>query len=202
MDIIHLQSISPSNIRRVAIWGAPSSGKTLLSQKISKVLGISTIIHTDDHLYTQDWKMRSKQELISRVRPLIKSDSWIVDGNLGEYIPRREILQSSNVVILLNPRISLLSSRIVRRELTVNTRLNLIAATPTKMKMQHLSQLEVLQSILTLIRIAFRFNQIFVHYLLHLSKQSETPVIVIKNKSELTELINFFSYRDAKQMGD
>ncbi|MHA2090500.1 MAG: hypothetical protein ACW98K_06540 [Candidatus Kariarchaeaceae archaeon] len=200
MDLINLQSITPSSIRRVAIWGAPSSGKSSLSRKISKVLGISSIIHTDDHLYTKDWKMRSKHEFISRVRPLVKSDSWVADGNLGEYIPRREILQSSNVVILLNPRISLLSSRIVRRELTVNTRLNLITATPTKMKMQHLSQLEVLRSILTLIRIAIRFNRTFVHYLLRLSKQSETPVIVIKNSSELSDLMKFLSNRDDRSI--
>ncbi len=199
-DQISLQSITPSSIQRVAIWGAPSSGKTSMSKKISKILGISTIIHTDDHLYTQDWKIRSKHEFTSRVRPLLKSDSWVVDGNLGEYIPRRNILQTANVIILLNLSTSLLSSRIVRQELTVNTRLNLIAVTPTKMKMQQLSQLEVLQSILSLIRIVFRFNRTFVHYLLDLNKQSETPVIIIKNPIELTELMKFFSNRDATQM--
>lgn len=65
--------------RRIAIVGAPGTGKTTLSSELSKIYKLP-VTHLDGVHHLPNWKTRSKEERDEIILSKISEDNWIIDG--------------------------------------------------------------------------------------------------------------------------
>ena len=86
-------------MKKILILGAPGSGKTFLSTELSKKLSIP-VYHLDNYYYKSGWQVVNRDERHARQREIIKTDSWIIDGNSISTLAER--LQQADMVIFLD----------------------------------------------------------------------------------------------------
>lgn len=70
------------------IFGRPGSGKSTFALALSQVTGLP-LHHLDKHFYKANWRERDHQEFLNIQQSIIKSDSWIVDGNSTKSLEMR-----------------------------------------------------------------------------------------------------------------
>lgn len=88
--------------QKIAIWGSVAMGKTTLAKELSNRLNIPNVIFTDEILYTNDFSEIKNPDIEKGFLEPLKKPRWIIDGNLGEYVSRKEIIEMSDIVIILN----------------------------------------------------------------------------------------------------
>ncbi len=76
-----MQPVFPdSPLHRILILGPSGSGKSTLGKRIGKILGIQTA-HLDMHFWNLGWVETPKYEWHDKVKKLIASETWVMDGN-------------------------------------------------------------------------------------------------------------------------
>lgn len=109
----------PDNMRRVAIIGSTSSGKSTLAAHLSAALGYPHL-ELDSFRFLPQWQVRSTEEFRSMIDTATSSSCWVVDGNYS--VARDLTWGRADTLIWLDYRLSLILWRLTRRTIgrTVN----------------------------------------------------------------------------------
>ncbi len=65
---------------RIAIIGAPGSGKSTLGAKLGKLLN-RQVVHLDTIMWQADWQLPTDRERVDIHNSVISPDSWIIEGS-------------------------------------------------------------------------------------------------------------------------
>ncbi len=93
---------APQVVKRIAIFGRPGSGKSVLARSLSKSLDIP-LYHLDCHYFAADWVVRDKAEFLAWQRGVVDQDKWILDGNNLDSLELR-YARADTVIYLNLPR--------------------------------------------------------------------------------------------------
>lgn len=109
----------PESMRRVAIVGSTSSGKSTLAKQLSEALGYPHI-ELDSLRFLPQWQVRSGEEFRTLVDAATGQPCWVSDGNYS--VTRDLTWGRADTVIWLDYRLSLILWRLTRRSLgrTIN----------------------------------------------------------------------------------
>lgn len=88
-----------NNASKISIIGGSGTGKTTLSESLSKDLEIP-VYHIDGIHYKENWVIRNKTERDKIILDLIKKDKWIIDGTYRSTLQTR--VESSDLTIFLD----------------------------------------------------------------------------------------------------
>jgi hypothetical protein len=73
-------------VRRVAIIASASgNGKTTLGRELAQRLGVP-FVERDALVHGSDWTETRDEELRAIVEPIVRSDGWVIDGDLGRIV--------------------------------------------------------------------------------------------------------------------
>lgn len=165
--------------KRILIIGSAGSGKTVLSNKLSKKLNIE-VIHLDKIYWQANWQRQSDEYCIEKTLDVVKNDEWILDGN---YIQTLDIrLEKADLVILLKiNRFKCIKSLFERRRLTKRNEIvrdDLADGCSDKLDFSFL-------------RWAFNFNNKYAPKLLEkINKYQHLDVIVFKKREDACKFID------------
>ena len=84
---------------RIAIVGGPGTGKTTLSNELSKILDIEAI-HIDGIHHLPNWQERDRSERVQIILDCIKKDKWIIDGTYRDTLKQR--FERADLIIFLD----------------------------------------------------------------------------------------------------
>lgn len=87
------------NIKRIAIIGAPGSGKTTLAIKIKDIFNLP-VIFLDSFYQLPNWVMRNPIERDNLILEATKKDEWIMDGTFINTLEER--VKVADLVIFLD----------------------------------------------------------------------------------------------------
>lgn len=105
-------------LKKIAIWGTVSSGKTTLASQISEITSITNVLHTDDIFYPNNKKsLKVLKEIMYDIHETLQYDSWIIDGNLDEKVSRSKIAEKADLIIIFHYPLGFLLKRLISREL-------------------------------------------------------------------------------------
>ena len=85
--------------KKVAIIGAPGTGKTTLANNLSKILNINPT-HIDGFHHLPNWEIRDKVERDKMILEVVKKDEWIIDGTYRATLKQR--LEKADLIIWLD----------------------------------------------------------------------------------------------------
>ena len=85
--------------KRIIVLGSTGSGKTVLSNSISKRTGIP-VVHLDKEYWLPNWGRPTQDEWIEKLSTLVNNEEWIMDGNYIESLDER--LKQADLVIVLD----------------------------------------------------------------------------------------------------
>ena len=86
-------------MNKISIIGGSGTGKTTLSNNLSKELNIKAY-HLDGLNYKENWVEVDKEDRDSKILELINKDKWIIDGTYSSTIKDR--LKKSDLIIYLD----------------------------------------------------------------------------------------------------
>ncbi|MEP6620915.1 MAG: topology modulation protein [bacterium] len=101
-------------MKRVLVIGGPGAGKTTLSTRLGKVLGLP-VVHLDAHFWRSGWRETPRPEWADRVAVLASAERWVMDGHYAGTLALRARAADA-VVVLAPPRLTC-AARLVRRGL-------------------------------------------------------------------------------------
>ena len=84
---------------KIAIVGAPGTGKTTLSNILSKLYGIEAT-HIDGIHHMENWVQRDKDERDKIILDIVKRDKWIIDGTYKATLKPR--FEAADLIIWLD----------------------------------------------------------------------------------------------------
>lgn len=84
---------------KIAIVGAPGTGKTTLSNILSKLYGIEAT-HIDGIHHLENWVQRDKEERDRIILDVVKRDKWIIDGTYKATLKPR--FEAADLIIWLD----------------------------------------------------------------------------------------------------
>lgn len=85
--------------KKIAIVGAPGTGKTTLADKLSEKLNIEAT-HIDGLHHLENWKIRDKSERDKMILDIVAKDEWIIDGTYSSTLKER--FEKSDLIIWLD----------------------------------------------------------------------------------------------------
>lgn len=85
-------------MRRIAIVGNGGAGKTVLANKLGRLLGIA-VTHLDALRYAEDWTPVPEQAFVARQRQAMAADRWIIDGNALASLAGRAAAADTVIVV-------------------------------------------------------------------------------------------------------
>ena len=86
-------------MKKVIVIGSPGAGKSVFSQKLSKITQIH-LYHIDKLYHKKDGTHISKEELECKLREIFKNNSWIIDGNYQRTLEMR--VKECDTIFLLD----------------------------------------------------------------------------------------------------
>ena len=84
---------------KIAIVGAPGTGKTTLSNILSKLYGIEAT-HIDGIHHMENWVQRDKDERDKIILDIVKRGKWIIDGTYKATLKPR--FEAADLIIWLD----------------------------------------------------------------------------------------------------
>lgn len=84
---------------RIAIVGAPGTGKTTLADILSEVYNIPAT-HIDGIHHLENWVIRDKEERDKIILEIVQKDKWIIDGTYKSTLRAR--LEKADLIIWLD----------------------------------------------------------------------------------------------------
>lgn len=85
--------------KKIAIVGAPGTGKTTLSNKLSEIFHIEAT-HIDGLHHLENWQIRDKTERDKMILDVVKKDEWIIDGTYKSTLKNR--FEAADLIIWLD----------------------------------------------------------------------------------------------------
>lgn len=85
--------------KRIAIIGAPGTGKTTLANKLSEIFNIE-VTHIDGLHHLENWQIRDKTERDKMILDVVAKDEWIIDGTYKSTLKQR--LEKADLIIWLD----------------------------------------------------------------------------------------------------
>jgi adenylate kinase family enzyme len=101
-------------MKRVIILGRGGSGKSNLASKLSEITGLP-VIELDKLFWQPGLQALPRDEWVKMQRRLVAQESWIMDGDLGQYDAVEVRLQAADTIILLNFALVRCAWRALRR---------------------------------------------------------------------------------------
>ena len=89
------------------ILGPSGSGKSTLGERLGRILGIP-IIHLDRYYWKPNWTYTPEDEWKNKVKNLISSESWVMDGNYTSTLKLRASVADTIIFIDIPRRLSYL----------------------------------------------------------------------------------------------
>jgi len=87
------------NWNRIAIIGGSGTGKTTLSNELSKIYNIPAT-HIDGIHHLENWQIRDKIERDKIILDIVEKEKWIIDGTYKSTLKAR--LEKADLVIWLD----------------------------------------------------------------------------------------------------
>ncbi|MFW9808776.1 MAG: AAA family ATPase [Candidatus Thorarchaeota archaeon] len=87
------------------ILGPSGSGKSTVGGRISRILGIPSV-HLDMHYWKPNWVETPKDEWIDKVKELIASETWVMDGNYTSTLKMRAKAADTLIFLDMTRRLS------------------------------------------------------------------------------------------------
>jgi adenylate kinase family enzyme len=87
-------------VKRVLILGRGASGKSTLAAKLGEITGLP-VIELDKLFWQPGIEAVPHPEWAKTQRRLVEQESWIIDGDLGQYDAVEVRLQAVDTIILL-----------------------------------------------------------------------------------------------------
>ena len=75
-------------MERVLVIGCPGSGKSVFSRALHEKTGLP-LVHLDLLFWNADRTFVSRELFLERLRPILSSDRWIIDGNYASTLELR-----------------------------------------------------------------------------------------------------------------
>jgi adenylate kinase family enzyme len=94
-------------MKRVLILGPSGSGKSTLGERLGRVLNIP-IIHLDQYYWKPNWIETPQDDWKIKVKELVSSDSWVMDGNYTSTLGLRAAAADTIIFIDIPRRLSYL----------------------------------------------------------------------------------------------
>ena len=86
-------------MKRILVIGAPGSGKSYFSKKLGQILNLP-VIHMDNLYWNKNKESITREELIKKLKPFLRQEKWIIDGNYHQTLKLR--LKYASDVFFLN----------------------------------------------------------------------------------------------------
>ena len=86
-------------MQRVIVIGCPGSGKTTFAERLSAITGLP-LYHLDAIWHKPDKTHIAREDFDTRIGEILKTPSWIIDGNYNRTIEMR--LKSADTVFLFD----------------------------------------------------------------------------------------------------
>ncbi|OLS22634.1 MAG: Shikimate kinase [Candidatus Heimdallarchaeota archaeon LC_3] len=170
-----------NRIKRIAIWGPPSSGKSTLSKKLEKFYNLP--VYHSDEIFETNWRKIPKKIVQKKTENIINFEKWIIDGNFAEQ--REKVLNFAQMVIILNLPYHILFSRHIKRTVSAYTRFQL-SSTKYYHKIQYKTNKQVLdQELIGGLKTIIQFKKNYYGYLIKLGKlnNQSNKYIIIENQN-------------------
>jgi len=90
---------------RILILGPSGSGKSTVCERIGRILGIP-VVHLDKYYWNPNWVDTPKDEWVSKVKNLIASESWVMDGNYTSTLKMRSEVADTLIFLDMTRRMS------------------------------------------------------------------------------------------------
>ena len=87
------------NYKKIAVIGCSGGGKTTFSKKLAEITGLP-LYHLDNIYWQPDTSHLERRVFIKKQKEIMKTDSWIIDGNYGGTIQYR--IRKSELVIFFD----------------------------------------------------------------------------------------------------
>jgi adenylate kinase family enzyme len=101
-------------MNRVIVIGSAGSGKSTLSQKLSKILNLP-VIHLDKYFWKPNWVQTPNEEWDMLVEDFTMEEQWIIDGNYSRTMDMR--IKRADLIIYLDMPRWLCLYRVLKRRL-------------------------------------------------------------------------------------
>ncbi|MBR3680460.1 MAG: adenylate kinase [Clostridia bacterium] len=86
-------------LHRILIIGSPGAGKSTFARGLAEITGLP-LYHIDNLYWNESGEYITRAELIERLDPILRTESWIIDGNYSATFAYR--LSFASAVILLD----------------------------------------------------------------------------------------------------
>lgn len=85
--------------QRIIVIGSPGAGKSTFSAAISSITGLP-LCHLDRLYWKPGWVPADREKFLEKLREVISSPSWIIDGNYQSTLNER--FEAADTVIFLD----------------------------------------------------------------------------------------------------